>query len=417
MAQRRRQSDQALALLYHARAATPFLSEGGQPSAVVPSSVDSCRVLPLRSADFRDWLTANYYAEFETAPSALALQAVLRTLEARARSGELPAMKVDPRVSFEGDPFIPSKVFLDLANTAGEVVEITSQGWSITDNLHHSFRQSPGMLPLASPLANPQFLIRNPLPGLGTLFNLSATGLTQVYFWLVAALHPIGPYPILVLRGPAASGKSTLARALRSLIDPSSAPLRRLPARDRELMQLALNNWILVFDHVHRIPPKISEALCGISSGEAIETAQPDYRDSALTEIARPIILIAPVVIAPVDHARSAWSPAPSLSTRSLTIHLAPIAEPRTEAALSRDFEALRGSVVAALADAVSCTLGNLREVELAHASRFPDCEAWAIAAAPALGADPAAIAEAVNRPESMWLASQSLHHKTQKHA
>jgi energy-coupling factor transporter ATP-binding protein EcfA2 len=412
MAQRRRQSDQALALLYHARAATPFLSEGGQPSAVVPASVDSCRVLPLRSADFRDWLTANYYAEFETAPSALALQAVLRTLEARAHSGELPAMKVDPRVSFEGDPFIPSKVFLDLANAAGEVVEITSQGWSITDNLHHSFRQSPGMLPLASPLADPQSLIRNPLPGLGTLFNLSATGHTQVYFWLMAALRPIGPYPILVLRGPAASGKSTLARALRSLIDPSSAPLRRLPARDRELMQLALYNWILVFDHVHRIPPKISEALCGISSGEAIETAQPDYRDSALTEIARPIILIAPV-----DDARSAWSPAPSLSKRSLTIHLAPIAEPRAEAALSRDFEALRASVLAALADAVSCALGNIREIELAHASRFPDCEAWAIAAAPALGVDPAAIAEAVNRPETMWLASQSLHHKTQKHA
>jgi putative DNA primase/helicase len=321
-------------------------------------------------------------------------------------------MKVDPRVSFEGDPFIPSKVSLDLANAAGEVVEITSQGWSITDNLHHSFRQSTGMLPLASPLANPQSLIPNPLLELGTLFNLSARGHTQLYFWLMAALRPIGPYPILVLRGLAGSGKSTLARALRSLIDPSSAPLRRLPARDRELMQLALHNWILVFDHVHRIPPKISEALCGISSGEAIETAQPDYRDSALTEIARPITLIAPL-----DDARSAWSPTPSLSKRSLTIHLASIAEPRSEAALSRDFEALRASVLTALADAVSCALANLREIELAHASRFPDCEAWAIAAAPALGVDPAAIAEAVNRPESMWLASQSLHHKTQKHA
>jgi putative DNA primase/helicase len=292
------------------------------------------------------------------------------------------------------------------------VVEITSQGWSITDNLHHSFLLSNGMLPLASPLANPQFLIPNPLLELGTLFNLSARGCTQVHFWLMAALRPIGPYPILVLRGPAASGKSTLARALRGLIDPSSAPLRRLPSRDRELMQLALHNWILVFDNVHRIPPKISEALCGISSGEAIETAQPDYRDNALTEIARPIILIAQV-----DDARSVWSPTPSLSNRSLIVDLAPIAEPRTEAALSRDFDALRASVLAALADAVSCALRNIREIELAHAARCPDCEAWAIAAAPALGLDPAAIIEAVNNPESMWLRSQSLRHETQKHA
>src|SRR5580698_3428526 len=398
MPKRLHQADQALALLYHARAATPFFSQGGQPSAVVPSSVDSCRVLPLRSADFRDWLTANYYAEFETAPSALALQAVLRTLEARARSGELPAMKVDPRISFEGDPFIPSKVFLDLANTAGEVVEITSQGWSITDNLHHSFRQSPGMLPLASPLANPQSLIRNPLPGLATLFNLSATGHTQVYFWLMAALRPIGPYPILVLRGRAASGKSTLARALRSLIDPSSAPLRRLPARDRELMQLALHNWILVFDHVHRIPPKISEALCGISSGEAIETAQPDYRDNALTEIARPIILIAPL-----DETQSPWAPTRSLSKRSLTNHPASIAEPRAEAAVWSDVEILRAPVLAALADAVSSALAHIREIELGSAIRFSDSVAWAAASAPTLGVDPTAIVQAVTDPESMW--------------
>src|ERR1700685_4583346 len=107
MAKRITQSDQALALLYHARAATPFFSQGGEPCASIPSSVDSRRVLPLRSADFRDWLTANYYAEYEAAPSSVALRAALRTLEARAQSGSA-AQKVDTRVSFEGDPFAPS---------------------------------------------------------------------------------------------------------------------------------------------------------------------------------------------------------------------------------------------------------------------------------------------------------------------
>jgi hypothetical protein len=156
MSKRLQQSEQALALLYHARAATPFFSQGGQPCASIPSSVDSRRVLPLRSADFRDWLTANYYSEYETAPSSLALRSVLRTLEARAQSSDSPVQKVDHRVSFEGDPFAPSKVFLDLANPAGELLEITSQGWTVTDNLHHSFSRSPGMLSLPSPLANPQ---------------------------------------------------------------------------------------------------------------------------------------------------------------------------------------------------------------------------------------------------------------------
>src|ERR1700733_13457418 len=339
-------SDEALALLYHARAATPFFSQGGQPCASVPSSVDSCRVLPLRSADFRDWLTANFYSEFETAPSSLGLRAVLRTLEARAQYGDSPTQKVDHRVSFEGDPFSPSKIFIDLANPAGEILEITSQSWTITGNLHQSFRHSLGTLAL--PNAQSPTAIPDPLRALTQLFHVTGHARTRVLLWLAAALRPTGPYPILVLRGPAASGKSTLARALRTLIDPSAAPVRLLPTRDRELHQSALNNWILVFDHVHRIPIKISEALCAISSGEAIEIEQPDYRDNALAEIARPIILIAPL-----DEAQAPWTPTRSLSTRSLTIDLAPLAAPRPEVAVWSDLEALRAPALATLADAV----------------------------------------------------------------
>lgn len=395
MSKRLTQSEQALALLYHSRAATPFFAQSGEPCASVPSSVDSARVLPLRSADFRDWLTANYYSEYETAPSALALRAVLRTLEARAQYSGPPAHKVDHRIGFEGDPFAPSKVFLDLANPAGEILEITSQGWSIATNLDRSFRQSPGMLPLPAP----QSPIPNPGPSLSSLFHLTPHACTRVLFFLASSLRPTGPYPILVLRGPASSGKSTLARALRTLIDPSAAPLRRLPNTDRELLHLALHNWILAFDHVHRIPLKICEALCALASGEAIETAQPDYRDAALAEIARPIVLIAPL-----DEAQSPWTPTRALSSRTLAIDLPPLTDPRAESAVWSDFESLRAPLLATLADAVSTALRNIRDLDPPHVSRFPDSIAWAAAAAPNLGLVPAAIVEAVSDPESIWL-------------
>jgi energy-coupling factor transporter ATP-binding protein EcfA2 len=404
MPKRLNQSDQALALLYHARAAAPFFSHEGQPCASIPSNFDSCQILPVRSAGFRDWLTANYYSEFEAAPSALALRAALRTLEARAQYGDSPALKVDHRVSFEGDPFAPSKIFLDLANPAGEILEITSQGWAVTDNLRPSFRRFPGMLPLPSPLANPQSPIPDPLSGLAELFNLSPTAHIRVLIWVLSALRASGPYPILVLRGPAASGKSTLARALRTLIDPSAGPLRCFPARGREVLQLALHNWILVFDQVYRIPLKISEALCAVSSGEAIETTQPDYRDNALAQIARPIILIAPS-----DETQPPWTPALSLSARSLAVDLAPIPNPRSEAAVWSDFEALRAPALAALADAVSSVLRNIREIDLGPIPRFPDSVVWAAAAAPVLGLQPAAIVEAVSDADSMWIGADPL--------
>src|SRR5260370_23417299 len=260
--------DQAQALLYHARATTPVSSEDGQAFASIPAGIDSRRVLPLRSPAFRDWLINNFYGEYNAAPAVGAFRAALLALEARARRGESPPQKVNCRLGFEGNPFLPSKIFLDLANDSGELVEITSRGWHTTDNLQHSFRQSSTTLPIPNPIAD-----RQPLAAFARLFRLTGENRTRAFSWLAAALRPTGPYPILVLTGSTGSGKSVLARALRSLVDPSTVPVRPLPSRNSELLQLAHDNWVLVFDRVQRISSKISEALCA-------------------HELARPMILV-----------------------------------------------------------------------------------------------------------------------------
>ncbi len=395
-------SDQPEALLYHARSATPFVSTDGEPYASIPTSIDTRRVLPLRSAEFRDWLTANYYGEYESAPSAGALRAVLRTLEARAQSGEAPSQKIDYRISFEGDPFTPSEVILDLANSSGGTVEITSQGWSNATNFRHCFREFPSTLPLPAP--DPGAANSDALDQIAALFRLNGPDRVRVFTWIAAALRPVGPYPVLVLSGPAASGKSMLARALRALIDPSTVPLRRLAATDHELLQLASQNWILAFDHVQRIPSKISQALCAVSSGDALEITQPDYRDPLVCQIARPMILCVPE-----DDAARAWAPPRALSNRTLNVQLPAITSLRPEAAIWPAFEALRPAALATLCAAAATALRRIRDVDVASVTRMPDCAAWAAAAAPALGLEESAILEAVSDPNSVWAGSEAV--------
>jgi hypothetical protein len=46
--------------------------------------------------------------------------------------------------------------------------------------------------------------------------------------WLLAALRPRGPYPLLAISGEQGSAKTVLCKFLKALVDPSAAPVRAL---------------------------------------------------------------------------------------------------------------------------------------------------------------------------------------------
>ena len=379
------------------------MSEDGQPCASVPGSTDSRHVHPIRSAAFRDWLTNGFFSEFEMVPSPDAFRAVLRILEARARYGDFPSQKLSHRLGFEGDPFLPSRIILDLANSAGELLEIDSHGWRVRDNLHHSFRQSITTLPLPVPTApkDPNAAVLNQF---AELFSLSVPDRARIFAWLTTALRPIGPYPILVLHGPPGSGKTLLTRVLRALIDPAPALVRRLPAHDTDLLPIAFDNWILAFDDAYHFSSKICDTLSAISSGDALRIPQPDSRDALEFQIARPIILVAPH-----DETKPACMPPRALSRRTITLERQQIKRLFPEALLWTEFESLRPSLLAALSQAMVTALQRVRDVDLPAVSRFPDAAVWAAAAAPAFGLAGDAMAQALTDPAAVWTGSDPL--------
>jgi hypothetical protein len=197
--------------------------------------------------------------------------------------------------------------------------------------------------------------------------------------WLVAALRPRGPYPLLCLHGEQGSSKSTTARVVRALIDPSSAPLRAEPRDEHDLIIAATNSWVVAFDNLSQLSPRLSDALCRLSTGGGFATRELyTDADEVLFEAQRPVLLTGIEDLATRGD----------LLDRALVLQLPALAEEerRPEAEFWRAFEAVRPRILGGLLDAAATALARLPAVRLGRLPRMADFAVWATAAEAALG-------------------------------
>lgn len=176
--------------------------------------------------------------------------------------------------------------------------------------------------------------------------------------WLVAALRHRGPFPVLAVAGEAGSGKSVFSRMMRSLVDPSAAPIRAVPRDDRGLVVSAGNSWVLAFDNLSAVPVWLADALCRLATGSGFSTRMLHTdRDEMIFEAARPIII----------NGISSLTDRADLADRSVTIHLRMMPERRSEDELLTAFERARPRILGALFGAVSRALADVDRVCLDH--------------------------------------------------
>jgi energy-coupling factor transporter ATP-binding protein EcfA2 len=196
--------------------------------------------------------------------------------------------------------------------------------------------------------------------------------------WLTAALRTVGPYPVLVLNGEQASGKSTLARILRLLIDPQAGPALALPKSTRDLMATALNCWLLVYENISTIADWLSDCVCQLAFGGGFASRTLFTNDERTVIYAqRPVILVG------IDDfvARG------DLRDRSVFLNLNPIARSRrrTESSIWPAFRADYPRMMGGVLDAIAGGLRELPSVQLNDLPRMADYAVWGEATGRAL--------------------------------
>ncbi len=317
---------------------------------------------PLRSKQFRAWLRRCHYRETSDALGADPIRSVVDLLEARAQF-DAPERTVQVRVAEHA-----GRIYLDLCDDEWLAVEIGPDGWRVIGSPPVRFRRPGGMLAIPVPQAG------GSAGELAPFLNFSAENdIVLVVAWLLAALRPTGPYPLLAVAGEQGSAKTFLTKILRALIDPNATPARALPREERELMIAANNGHVLAFDNLSGLPSWLSDALCRLANGGsfALRRLFTD-EDEVLFHATRPTMLngIGDVVCRP------------DLADRAIFLTLASIADDRRrpEQELWREFEKVRPRILGALLDAAAHGLRRLPHIQLKKLPRMADFALWATA-------------------------------------
>jgi hypothetical protein len=318
---------------------------------------------PIRGKGFRRWLMLSYCESVNSAPNSDAIATAIGVLEAQA---QFSAPEVDVRVRVAEKDGVS---YIDLADPDWRAVEIDGDGWRVVSNPPVYFRRSAGMKPLPEPVAGGSLN-----HALRPLVNVrSDKDFVLVIAWLLAALRPNGPYPVLGAVGEQGTAKSTFCNIMRALVDPNAVPLRALPRNEHDVYISARNSHVLAVDNASGLPDWLSDAYCRLSTGGGFSTRELyTDQDEALFGGKRPVILNG------IDDITTK----PDLADRSIVLMLAKIGEDqrREETKLWADFDQKRGRILGALLDMVACGIRTLPAIKLDRMPRMADFAAWVVA-------------------------------------
>jgi putative DNA primase/helicase len=356
--------------------------------------------MPVRSPLFKAWL--RHVADRDKALTLTSnrVDDFIALLEARAIYVG-PYRDTALRVAEHG-----GRVYLDLCDEAWCAIEIApldeqSDGphWRIVDAPPVKFTRRPGMRALPEPRAG------GSIEQLRDFVNVASDDdFVLLLGWLLAAMRPQGPYPILVIGGEQGAAKSSAMRLLRTLVDPSVAAARAAPANEKDLFVAAVNNHAITLDNLSSVQEWLSDALCRLATGGgfASRTLHSDDNETVL-EASRPICL----------NGIPELTRRPDLADRSIVVSFAPIAEDKRRPELEywAAVAAAAPELLGCLCDAVAFALRYQHDQTL-RLPRMADAARWCEAALLAFGIERGSFTRAWsgNRREAVFAVVESDH-------
>lgn len=232
-------------------------TQEGSPFVVAKEGDRSVHLIGDGNEEVQSTLAHHYWKTKKKTIGSQAIHSTIQLLCAEAR--EAPSQPVYRRVAPHGDGIV-----VDLADDRGRCVLVSPEGWSIADRSPVLFERGVLHSPMPVPIKGGdigEFL---------GLLNLKGGSADLLVGWMVASYFPGDPCAIGVFDGQYGAGKSSAARMVVELLDPSPAPLRCLPKNLDDWVVASAGSRMTALDNVSAIPDWFSDALCRAVTGEAM---------------------------------------------------------------------------------------------------------------------------------------------------
>jgi hypothetical protein len=232
-----------------------FQTPKREPFAVLKAGPNVAAMLSGNANSLRDLLAREYRRRNGKVMNATAFADAIATL--RGEALEAPTAAVHLRVGTYADG-----VVLDCGTVDGTAVVIDPNGWRLVERSPIVFQRTAltGAIPLPERGGR--------LEALRGLVNVSDDTWPVLVGWMVAALIPDMPHPILMIGGTQGTGKSTAGKYICGIFDHSDAPLRSQPRNPEEWAISVANAWTTAIDNVSSISQWWSDALCKAVTGD-----------------------------------------------------------------------------------------------------------------------------------------------------
>jgi hypothetical protein len=312
-------------------------------------------VHPLRGGKpgLRAELARKYRDKTGKVAAQQALADALLTLEGEAAQAEPQSLAL--RVAETGE-----SLWLDLGDTTGRAVRINAAGWQVMDAAPVLFKRTVLTGSLPTPTGG------GDLGALWALVNIAEADRPIAAALLVSQLYPNVPHPIGALLGEQGTGKTTAAKMLTSLIDPSPVQVRKAPRDADTWITAASGSWVVAIDNLSDINDWLSDTLCRAVTGDG-DVRRQLYTDGGLAVFAfRRCVLLTGIDMGALRG---------DLADRLLPIDLHLIADRdrRLDADLEREWRAAHARILGALLDLAASVIRVLPSVRLDSLPRMAD--------------------------------------------